>query len=449
MKGIIVQYSMKIVAGFKRILVLLKFVLLVLALSAFQNVKAQTQKPNIIFILADDLGFETLECNGGESYKTPYLNKMAQAGMRFTNAHATPLCTPSRIQLMTGKYNFRNYKGFAILDSMETTFGHLLKDAGYVTGITGKWQLFGDAGQQKLARQKGVFPQNSGFDEYFVWQVKTKNSRYKNPGIYSNLGEKVYAGKYGPDLFTDFAKDFIRKHREKPFFLYYPMVLTHNPFQPTPDDAGYTDFDPDSKVDNPAYFGSMVAFIDKKVGEIIKQVEDAGISQNTLIIFTGDNGTDTQITSKMNGREIKGGKGYPKITGTHVPFIAQWKGVIHPGKVNDNLVDFTDLLPTFMQVARAKIPANFKTDGLSFLAQLQGKAKAPARDWIYCSYDPHWQNFKPATWMHNKQWKLYRTGQLYNIAQDPEELKPITGKDLSLEAQAIQKKFEKAMAQLQ
>jgi len=334
---------------------------------------------------------------------------------------------------MTGKYNSRNYKGFGILDSSELTFGHLLKQAGYVTGITGKWQLLGSPLQQKLAGQKGTYPQNAGFDDYFVWQVETANSpssRYKHPIIYSSEGNKSFPGKYGPDLFAEYAKKFIERNRDTSFFLYYPMVLTHNPFQPTPDNKNFDSSEPENTSD-PAYFGKMVEYMDRKVGEIIKKVQEEGLSSKTLIIFSGDNGTSTKIVSTLNGKEVRGAKGYPTVYGTHVPLIAYWDGVIKPGQVNHNLIDFTDILPTFLEIAREKIPLNFHTDGTSFYNQLINKTNAKKRDWIFCSHDPNWGSFKPYTWIQNKQWKLYQTGEFYDLQQDPEEKHPILDANLT------------------
>lgn len=404
------------------------------------------RKPNIIFILADDLGYETLEVNGGSSYKTPQLNKMAQSGMRFTNCLATPLCTPSRVQLMTGKYNFRNYKGFGILDPSEITFGHLLKQAGYVTGITGKWQLLGSPQQQKLAGQKGTYPKNAGFDKYFLWQVETFNSpapRYKNPIIYTSEGNKSFPGKYGPDLFAEFAKKFIEQNRDTFFFLYYPMVLTHDPFQPTPDSKDFAS-DPKNTSD-PAYFGEMVEYMDRKVGEIIKKVQEEGLSRQTLIIFSGDNGTSTKIISTLNGKEVRGAKGYPTVYGTHVPLIASWEGVIKPGQVNHNLIDFTDMLPTFLETAKKNIPYNFHTDGNSFYNQLINEKNAKKRKWVFCSYAPNWGSFKSYTWIQNERWKLYQTGEFYDLRQDPEEKHPLADANLTPKATNAKEKLKQEM----
>ena len=181
------------------------FLLLISLITLSFSIQTQAQNsPNIILIMADDLGYETLGINGSDDYNTPNLDKLAQEGMNFTQTYAMPLCTPSRVQIMTGKYNFRNYIGFGLLDPNELTFADYLKDAGYKTFIAGKWQLYGNENQQELAGGKiGSLPEEAGFDEYFLWQIKELGSRYKDPLISSNSGTQTYTGKYGPDLFTE------------------------------------------------------------------------------------------------------------------------------------------------------------------------------------------------------------------------------------------------------
>ena len=160
----------------------LLFILIVVGFAA--GCASQPQRPNIILIMADDLGYETLGVNGSTSYQTPNLDALAEGGMRFTHAYATPLCTPSRVQLMTGKYNFRNYIGFGLLNPAERTFGHLLQDAGYRTAVVGKWQLYGNARQQELAGGRtGSLPQQAGFDEHSLWQVEERGPRFKDPHL--------------------------------------------------------------------------------------------------------------------------------------------------------------------------------------------------------------------------------------------------------------------------
>ena len=188
------------------------------------------KKPNIIFILSDDLGYETLGCYGGTSYQTPNLDNLAKTGARFNNAHVQPLCTPTRVQLMSGKYNFRNYIGFGLMDPKEKTFGHIYSENGYKTCIAGKWQLYSynPPGEKPEDRNKGQKIEDAGFNEYCVWhahQTEEKGSRYKDPIIYQN-GEylKDTKDKYGDDIFADYINDFIDKNQNEPFFVYFPMT---------------------------------------------------------------------------------------------------------------------------------------------------------------------------------------------------------------------------------
>lgn len=179
---------------------------------------AAGERPNIVLIMADDMGFECVGANGGESYKTPNLDNLAVTGVRFEQCYSQPICTPSRVQIMTGIYNSRNYLRFGLLDPQAYTFGNLLKDAGYATCVVGKWQLDGgfDA------------PGRFGFDEYCLWQVTRRPNRYPNPGLEVNGQEIDYKnGQYGPDIVSDYACDFIERHAggDQPFFLYYPMIL--------------------------------------------------------------------------------------------------------------------------------------------------------------------------------------------------------------------------------
>ncbi len=209
------------------------YALLVLPLFIATSVEAKlSERPNVILIMADDLGYETIGANGGTSYRTPNLDKLAATGARFTNCFVQPLCTPTRVQLMTGQYNVRNYVRFGYIDPKLTTFGQLLQQAGYATGITGKWQL----GQER------DLPQRLGFSESCLWQHTRRPARYANPGLeYGGVAKDFTNGEYGPDLVNDFAIDFISRHEAEDFFLYYPMMLTHSPYQPTPDSP---DWDP-------------------------------------------------------------------------------------------------------------------------------------------------------------------------------------------------------------
>jgi arylsulfatase A len=364
-------------------------------------------KTNVVLIMGDDLGYECLNCYGGTSYKTPNLDKLAADGMRFDNCFANPLCTPSRVQLMTGKYNHRNYKKFGELDLKEKTFAHYFKDAGYATAIAGKWQLGGG--------EKG--PHQAGFDEYCLWQVfegNSRGSRYADPKIHLNgkLLEDT-KDKYGDDVFCDFLSGFMEKNKQKPFLAYYPMCLPHEPFEATPDST--------PKKFPKQYFPDMIAYMDKVVARLVKKLDDLGLRKNTLILFTGDNGTSLQITSEMKGKKVKGGKSLTTDNGMHVPLIANWSGTIAPGKVNTDLIDLTDFLPTMLEAANLKAPA---LDGRSFLPQLKGQKSTP-REWIFCHYDPEKGGIKPARFAFDHKWKLYDDGRLFDRAADIDESQPI------------------------
>ena len=395
------------------------FVFLVLA-SGMVGAKS----PNIVLIMADDMGYECIARNGGTSYETPRIDALAETGIRFTHCFSTPICTPTRVQIMTGKYNFRNYSHFGYLNPQETTFAHLLKKAGYATCIAGKWQLNGIyhelAGHQDSRR-----PMAMGFDESCLWQVtqpRKTSERYADPLVEVNGKLQKRNGDYGPDIFCDFVCDFISRHKAetaKPFFCYYPMVLVHDPFVPTPDSPEWNNGDRHGK--DKRFFADMVTYADKIVGRIVDQLEQAGIAENTLVIVTGDNGTHRSITTETSTGPVRGGKGFTIESGIHVPLFARWQGVSPQGVVCDDLIDFTDMLPTILNVAGVELDGTL-TDGRSFAPQLRGKVGQP-REHIFCHYDPRWGPMakSPCRFVRDKRYKLYDDGRFYASVTDPLE----------------------------
>lgn len=347
------------------------------------------ERVNIIVIMADDLGYECIGANGCEDYKTPVLDGLAAEGMRFTQCFSNPICTPSRVKIMTGLYNVRNYKAFGLLPQGEKTFAHMLKDAGYATCIAGKWQLQG--GPQG--------PKDFGFDQSLVWHNgrgnkrkdgphKGQDNRFTNPQLELNGEHADYTnGEFSTDLLVDFIGDFMQTNKEKPFFVYYPMILTHCPFVPTP---GAPDYD-SSSMGSPTYkgdakyFGDMVNHMDKAVGGIVAKLDDLGIRNNTLLIFTGDNGTDKPVVTRCGGRDVIGGKGQVDDTGTRVPFIVSWPGMVGPTVNETELVEHCDILPTLSEVSGAPLPADYPGDGVSLLPILSGKGKRTKKN-IYIWY---------------------------------------------------------------
>jgi len=417
------------------------------------------QRPNIILIMADDLGVEGLGCYGGKSYNTPRLDKLAAEGMRCTHAYSQPLCANTRIQLMTAAYNNRNWLYFGVLDPQLKTMGHYMQQAGYHTCIAGKWQLQSydppDYPGAAMRRGKGMKVEDAGFDQYSLWHTghtEDKGSRYADPVINQN-GEflKMTAGKYGPDLWVDFINNYIRgaAKRDKPFFVYYPMALPHWPMSPTPDSAEWAKpqqrFDEDTR-----YFKDMVAYMDRCVGKIVDNVDALGLADSTLILFYSDNGTHRDIVSQSAAGQVAGGKGLTTDAGTHVPLLVRWPGAVKPG-VNHNLIDSTDFLPTILEAAGSKLPKQPTTDGISFYPQLVGQPSTP-RPWVFCHYDPRpgWdkEQFTFSRFARDKQFKLYGNGKLYNVAADPLEKAAIpTARDTAASA-AARKKLAVVLAQM-
>jgi arylsulfatase A len=399
---------------------------------------ADAKKPNIVLILADDLGYETLGAYGGQSYKTPNLDALASAGMRFDRCYVQPLCTPTRVGLMTGMSNARNYIEFGNMEPKSTTFGNLLKNAGYATAIAGKWQLGHDKD----------LPQRFGFDESCLWQHTRRPPRYANPGLEFNGVERDFnKGEYGPDLVSDFALNFIEKNESKPFFLYYPMMLTHAPYQPTPDSPDWEPKAQGEKVNHDnKHFADMVAYMDKLVGKVVTKLDDLKLRDNTVILFLGDNGTGKGVRSKLPGVEYPGGKGNTNARGMHVPLIANWPGHIRPETTNDDLIDSTDFLPTICAAAGAKIPSNLKIDGHSFWPQLMGEKGQP-REWLYTWYS---QDGVPPIreFVMTKEYKLYRNGRFYDLKKDPfEDHDPERVADLTGNEAKIAAKLKGVLAQ--
>ena len=399
------------------------------------QVEAADRPPNIVLIMADDVGVETLGCYGGESHKTPHLDALAKGGVRFHHCYSMPVCHPTRVTLLTGRYPFRlKHPRWGTFPKAEEkhTLPHLLKRAGYATAIAGKWQLV-------LQKRDVRHPQRLGFDQscVFGWH---EGPRYYDPMIYQNgklrTGTK---GKYGPDLYVEFLADFMKANRKRPFFAYYSMALCHDV---TDDLKEPVPFGPKGHYDT---YADMIAQMDKHVGRLVKAIDDLGLRENTLILFTGDNGTSKSyihtakngkyirkpVFSKRNGSMIRGGKGDLTNGGTNVPLIANWKGVIKPGRVADDLVDFSDWLPTCITLAGASLPDGFKTDGHNFVPALLDKKRA-ARRWAYSERgNKRW-------WVRTQRWKLYNNGKLFDLKSDPREKSALKPADASIAPKELQ-----------
>jgi arylsulfatase A len=414
-----------------------------------QTTEIKSNRPNVILIMVDDMGVEALETYGNTANKTPNINKLARSGILFENCVSQPLCTPSRVKIMTGQYNYRNYGYFGHLASSEKTFGNLFKDEGYATCIAGKWQLNGLAYQNEISDWSDVTrPNQFGFDEYCLWQLakpRKDGERYADPLIQQN-GEMLPRNKnsYGPDVFLGFITDFIDRKKDQPFFVYYPMVLVHDPFVPTPDSDEWKDSSQRMKADT-SYFKDMVQYTDKIVGRIVTKLNELNITDETLLIFTADNGTHPSIYSPTTNGVIRGGKGNTTTAGTHVPLIASWGKQSRKSLVYEGLVEFSDFYATFADLLKV----NVKTDGRSFLQVLKGNTNDLTRETALVHYDPKWGanvNKHRNRFVRTLDYKLYQDGEFYHIKTDVLEQYPLQKKSLSADELSVLQKLKKELA---
>jgi arylsulfatase A len=399
---------------------------IILSLGSLRAAESPSKRPNIVVILADDLGFEALGCYGGASYKnlgtvrTPNLDTMAANGMRFTSCYATPVCSPARSELLTGKYNFRT--GFIDIagrngaterldPQAHPTVAAQLKAAGYVTAIAGKWHLGPPLSAKEIPLTVDqdtdyTHPRECGFDRQWVLA-----------GEHLVLYGKPTPDDYTPAHLQTWVMHFLesRKGQSAPFFLYYPSPIPHVPTLPTPlnpDErrAANSDSALDKNNSDPKNFPFLIEYLDRQVGEVLKKLDELGLRENTLVLFSGDNGTHPSITTVMrDGREIPGGKASMFDTGSHVPLLANWPGVIQAGAVNEALVDFTDILPTCLELAGVNVTGTI--DGVSFAPQLEGKPSQP-RTWVHTLQVNKY-------FVRDAAWKLRENGELYNVSDAP------------------------------
>ena len=386
--------------------------------------------PNILFILADDYGIPGVGCYGG-AYKTPHLDALAQSGIRFERCFSMPLCAPTRAACMTGRYGFRtgvvdNGTGDRATPQRETCVAKVMKQAGYATAVAGKWRQLSYFETKEDARAWG-------FDEFLIWGVGNageKGDRYWDPA-YNRNGTFLTDAKekFGPDLLHAFVVDFIGRHRDEPFFLDYPTVLIHGPLARTPDTAAGA-----GKRD---LYAENVAYLDKQVGMLMAELERQGLRESTLVVFVGDNGSVKGGSGTLGGRPVDGHKGTMQEGGSRVPLIASWKETTPAGKVCADLVDVTDLLPTFAEVAGAKTPAGVTSDGRSFAPQLRGQSGTP-REWVYVQLGDR-------RYVRSAAWKLDGAGQLFDMKEAPFREIPVAADGGGEEAKAARASLQAAL----
>ncbi|AKP51856.1 Arylsulfatase [Cyclobacterium amurskyense] len=367
------------------------FFSLLLLSSCKQESQTETKEtpPNIILIMVDDLGKEWVSHYGAEDISTPNIDALAKSGVTFNNVYSMPQCTPTRVTLLTGQYPFKHgwvnhwdvprWGGGAHFDeTMNPSIGIAMKEAGYTTCIAGKWQI------DDFRVEPDALLRN-GFDEFCMWTgyesgIKASANRYQDPYIFTKEGSKTHKGAFGPDVFKDFIIDFIDHNKKSPMFIYFPMVLTHTPFVNTPTD---------SATDNLGKHKAMVKYTDRITGEIIQALENAGIRDNTIVLWTTDNGTTGAITGKRNGLKVQGGKAKTIEPGISAPFIASWPGKIKGNRISNALIDFTDFYPTFLDLAGQAVQREqtingktYEIDGYSFKDVLLKNVDESKREWI-------------------------------------------------------------------
>jgi len=385
-------------------------------------------KPNIIFILADDYGVGEVSAYGADNYKTPNIDALARGGTRYTHAYTPSLCGPSRATILTGRYLFRT--GATNQDATgrftpaaETMMPAILKSAGYATAAIGKW------GQLPLG------PAEFGFDDYLkfkgsgiYWNTQDKGKEYEVNGRMVPLRDKEYL----PDLMHRMAVEFISKNHDRPFYLYYSLSHVHTEILPTPD----------SPADSKDVYGDNVAYMDKLVGKLIGELDRQHLREKTLIVFFGDNGTANGRAdrARIGGRRLDGAKGSMLEGGSLEPLIVNWPGITPAGKVRADMVDSSDFVATFAEIAGAKLPDKKVIDGRSFAASIRGEA-SQAREWVYLQLAKQW-------YVRNADWKLTQSGDLFDMSDAPFAEKPVPKDTRSPAALSARKTLQAALDQL-
>ena len=416
-------------------------------------VLAEDRPPNFVVILADDLGAGELGCYGNAEHRTPNLDRLASEGVKFETAFACTVCHPTRFEIMTGQYghhngvhNFAGSRGGPDVGgegpdniASHLTFAQVLKPRGYATALAGKWQLSGEP---------PTLITECGFDEYCTWGYRQYysredgrraeeagqdfRSRYWGPSIIENgRWRPTTIDDYGPDIFDDFVIDFVQRHKDEPFFVYYPMCLTHGPWVSTPDT---TASEADRTVKSQGNFAANVEYMDKQVGRIAAALREAGVADNTVILFTGDNGTG--FRGKSEAIEL----------GARVPLIAHGPGIVRKRGSTLELADLSDVMPTLAEMAGADLPANVPIDGHSLARFLTGESEA-TREWIY-AYQADRRVLRTKRWLLEDNSPLHY-GRLFDCGgnRDGVGYRDVTD-SMDAETLAAKKYFDELIAKL-
>lgn len=421
-----------------------------------------------MLILIDDLshygvtayGANRLHSYDGEftnkEFETPNIDELAKGGLRFDRAFAYPICENSRIALMSGKVNHRNYLRPKAQHSSDITFGDAFKRAGYVTGLFGKWKQTRGSNETPGKEYISEF----GWDDYAAFDVIMEGQRFINPNLVINGEVFNYNGRkdldpetgrrwYGPDIVNRHALKFIEENHDKPFFLYYPMILVHDDHKPTPDTKPNAIFDNfpenadynNTRGDDRQYFPDMIEYMDKLIGKVVAKLEEQKVREKTLIVVMGDNATKETFGHILpDGTIYPGRKGGNADNGLHVPLVVNYPGVVPHSDANgyrayDGLTYITDIYPTIADAAGVKMPNKELLDGISFWPQATGDKKEEHRDHIYSwfignnpytkapdvaiefAFDKHFKRYAAS--------KEFPKGRFFDLRLDPLERKGV------------------------
>jgi arylsulfatase A-like enzyme len=406
--------------------------------------ESPARKPNVVFILADDLGWTDIACYGSRYYETPHIDRLAAEGMRFTHGYTCgPNCQPTRAALMSGQYGPRTgiytvggtdrfdtsmrplvpVENVTKLAPEKTTWAEALRHAGYATGLFGKWHLGEDANHHPLAQ---------GFDEAIV-------SMGRHFDFNTNPRADVPSGAYLADFLTDRAIGFIERHKDRPFLMCLHHFAVHSPYQAKDDKIARFDGKPPSGGHRSPVYAAMISSLDDSVGRVVARLDQLGLSPNTLVVFTSDNGgvggyvaagvkTKEGIT---NNAPLRGGKGMLYEGGVRVPFIFRWPGRIKAGTVCDEPIISVDLFPTLLALSGAPAPDNQPLDGLNLVPLFDSGGSARlAREALYWHF-PGYLGSGPNVWRTTpagairvgdyKLIEFFEDGrrELYNLRDDP------------------------------
>lgn len=374
---------------------------------------------NIVVILIDDLSHYGMSTYGGRFMRsndgsfadvpisTPNIDQLARTGLRADYAYTHPLCENTRIALLTGQGNERNFLYRKSQHHSDIMFSDVFKRAGYKTGLFGKWKQ--TRGTPDIPAKDYLF--EFGWDEYVAFDVVEQGQRFINPNLVINgevvnrMGSKALdpeTGRrpYGPDIFNREALSFIERHQDQPFLLYYPLALVHDDHKPTPDTQPPELFDNVDEADHnrdghtgddPKYIGDMIAYTDKLIGQVVSKLDALGLRENTLIVVMGDNGTKEIFTQVLaDGSTFPGGKGRSTDAGMHVGLVLNQPGTIPAGqdgvRTYDGMIFVTDIFRTITDAAGITIPEDHPVDSVSFWPQATGRIETPPRDHIYSWY---------------------------------------------------------------